>query len=370
MYTVNMPKNLIYVIGIAQLFIAACHWLGYELLLLFFPALYPYHILLAVIMLLLSFAFLLFTLLTHNYQSFLLNWGNVLAGIWIVWGLYFLMASALTLVLCALGLLALTTAGHLSIIVSLTLVVYGAVNARVIRIKHLTVNLPNLPDFWKGKTAVMVSDLHLGQILKNGFAKKIIKITNSLNPEIVFIPGDFYDGARSDFQGLANEFKKIKAPLGIYFCSGNHEMFAGYGICEQAIRNAGIKILEDQKVEIEGLQVLGLAYKQETDETVKTRLLKTGLANNKPSILLKHVPSHLSVAEQSGVSLQLSGHTHLGQIWPGRYVTRKIFKGYDYGLKALGDLQVLTSSGVGTWGPALRIFTESEIIKITFQSLG
>jgi hypothetical protein len=85
----------------------------------------------------------------------------------------------------------------------------------------------------------------LGGVLQNGFAKKIITLINRQSPEIVFIPGDFYDGTHTRFKSYAGEFKKINAPSGIYFCSGNHEMFAGYKKCEQALRDTGIKILEN-----------------------------------------------------------------------------------------------------------------------------
>src|SRR5581483_4104212 len=102
---------------------------------------------------------------------------------------------------------------------------------------------------------------HFGHILKQGFGKKIVNKINSHKPEIVFIPGDFYDGEHTNFQELADEFKKIEAPLGIYYCSGNHEMYAGYTECEAAIKKAGIHILEDRLTEVHGLQILGLAYK-------------------------------------------------------------------------------------------------------------
>jgi predicted MPP superfamily phosphohydrolase len=213
----------------------------------------------------------------------------------------------------------------------------------------------------------MVSDLHLGHILHSGFARKIIKLINEQKPDIVFIPGDFYDGVHTDFGALAAEFKTVSAPLGMYFCSGNHEMFAGYGACETAIKNAGIKILEDEKLEIDGIQIAGLAYKEETDETVVKRLEAIGLNREKPSILLKHVPNRLGPISRAGASLVLSGHSHQGQIWPFRYITYNVFKGFDYGLKSKGATQVYTSSGAGTWGPPMRVFTKSEIVKIIFE---
>jgi hypothetical protein len=92
-----------------------------------------------------------------------------------------------------------------------------------------------------------------------------------------------------------------------------------------------------------------------------------GIDRRKPSILLKHVPFHLKVAEEQGVSLQLSGHTHHGQVLLFRFITSRVYQGYDYGLKWSGDLLVYTSSGAGTWGPPMRLDTKPEIVVITFM---
>lgn len=159
----------------------------------------------------------------------------------------------------------------------------------------------------------------------------------------------------------------MNSQFGIYYVTGNHEAIAGYKICEDALQSAGVHILENQKVEVEGLQIGGLAYTHETDQSVRETLNTLNLDPSKPSILLKHIPSHVEEVAKAGVSLMLSGHTHQAQVWPFRYITQKVFKGFDYGLKTLNQLQVYTSSGVGTWGPPVRIFTKSEIVKITLE---
>ena len=363
-----MPKKFLVFLIVAQAFLTFFHWLIYKLLTLFFFSFsYQVNRDLLIVLMLLSLSFLFFSILTHNRDNKLLTFGYVLSGVWIVLGFYFVLASILALFIFLYFDVSLTTLGLASIVFAIVMSIYGLINARIARVVKLTITLPNLPASWKGKTAVMASDLHLGQVLRNTFAKKVVRMINKLNPDIVFIPGDFYDGVHTDFAELAEYFKQLKAPLGVYFASGNHEMLAGYGKCEEAIRNSGIKILEDQKVEIDGLQIVGLAYKPEDDQNVADRLKALSLDQNKPSILLKHVPNHFQPIEQSGINFQLSGHSHHGQLWPFRYITHRIWKGFDYGLKKFGKLQVYTSSGVGTWGPPMRTFTKSEILKITFQ---
>lgn len=362
-----MPKNFIFFLIIAQAILSLFHWLIFFLLITFFPNLAQHQLGLLSLISVLSLSFLASSVLDYNFDGTVLKIAYLLSSVWLVFAFYFAIFSAVMLILYIGGLFTLTVAGWLAVSAGLLLVTYGLINARVTRVMNLKIKLPNLPGSWAGRTAVMVSDLHLGHVLHFGFARKIVKLINQQKPDIVFITGDFFDGVHTAFNELAEEFKKVNAPLGLYFCSGNHEMFAGYGKCEQAIKNAGIKILEDEKVEVDGLQIAGLAYKDETDATVADRLKDLKLDTSKASILLKHVPNRLTQASQAGVSLQLSGHSHHGQIWPFRYITHKIFKGFDYGLKHFERMQVYTSSGAGTWGPPLRVFTKSEIIKIVFE---
>ncbi len=321
---------------------------------------------LLIILLLLAVSFLAFSVLTFTRENPVLRIGYILSSIWTVSAFYFVLASLITLIIYLFYPVNLSCYGLVAITVSAGLSVYGFINARATRLTEIKIALPNLPAFWKGKSAIMVSDLHLGQILRKDFADKIVGLINRENPEIVFIPGDFYDGVHTDFQNLADGFKKINAPQGIYFCSGNHEMFAGYGQCERALKNAGIKILENQKVEINGLQIAGVAYKHDTMPDLAQTFKNINLDKTKPSILLKHVPLQLQEIQEAGFNLVLCGHSHHGQVWPGRHITKRYFKNFDYGLKAFKNLQVYTSSGAGTWGPPIRISTKPEIVKINF----
>jgi predicted MPP superfamily phosphohydrolase len=244
---------------------------------------------------------------------------------------------------------------------------YGFINAGVTRTTRINVQLPHLPDHWKGKTAVWVSDTHLGPVRNYRFAQDVAAKVNNLNPDILFIGGDLYDVEAVDLGRMIEPFSRISPPLGTYFVTGNHEEFGDNTPFLEAIRRAGIHVLYNEKMDVDGLQIIGVDYRDSRKEDqFRTILEKMDIDHRKPSILLKHTPFHLQVAREQGISLQLSGHTHQGQVFLFRFITSRVYQGYDYGLKWFGDLLVYTSSGAGTWGPPMRIDTKPEIVVITF----
>jgi predicted MPP superfamily phosphohydrolase len=116
------------------------------------------------------------------------------------------------------------------------------------------------------------------------------------------------------------------------------------------------------------LQIIGVDYRDtRREEPFRSILKKIGIDRQKPSILLKHAPLHLQAARDHGITLQLSGHTHQGQVFLFRFITSRVYQGYDYGLKRFGDLLVYTSSGAGTWGPPMRVDTKPEIVVLRFR---
>jgi len=244
---------------------------------------------------------------------------------------------------------------------------YGTWNSGRAEITEISVAIPNLPASWRGKKAVFVSDLHLGAVHGARFAAKVAMKVQALAPEAIFIGGDMYDGVKCDPDKLIEPLRPLRAPLGVYFITGNHDEFQDAEKFLRAIRDIGIRVLDNEKVDCGGMQLVGVDYKAVYRKEDFERILKTINVDRKtPSIILKHEPSNLDVPEKAGFSLTLAGHTHRGQIFPLFLFTRKIYKGFDYGLKRLGNMQVMTSSGVGTWGPPLRIGTKSEIVLIKF----
>jgi hypothetical protein len=245
---------------------------------------------------------------------------------------------------------------------------YGFLNAGIIRTTRISLELPHLPTPWKGKTAVWVSDTHLGHVRNHRFALHIAKMIQNLGPDIVFIGGDLYDGGKAmDLNHMITPLSQISSPYGTYFITGNHEEFYDNTPYLQAVRQAGIRVLYNEMVELDGLQIIGVDYRDSRNpEQFKNLLQKMGIDRDKPSILLKHTPFDLEVPRDHGITVQLSGHTHQGQVFLFRFITSQVYKGYDYGLKRLGGLLVYTSSGAGTWGPPMRIDTKPEIVVIKF----
>ncbi len=366
----KLPRGFYYFLILVEVLISLGHFALYASIKAFFPGLGVSSTTLLITLLILSVSFLAMTIITFKYDSWLLRVLNIIAAVWLPTFFYLLMASVAAIAIIGVWPGAIVIAPKVLFAIALGLIFYGIVNARITRVIVKSVKLPNLPQSWKGKAAVLVTDIHLGHILRYGFAGKIIEKINKLKPEIVFISGDFFDGVKTNFDDLANLFKSVKSKYGIYFVTGNHEEIAGYKVCETAVAKAGMHILENQKVIIDGLQIAGLAYypeSQESGDLVMEKLKAMNLDLSQPSILLKHVPNRAHEIANFGINLQLSGHTHHGQVWPFRYITNRVYKGFDHGLKAINSNFIYTSSGVGTWGPPLRIFTRSEIVKFVFE---
>lgn len=257
------------------------------------------------------------------------------------------------------------------LIIALITGIYGLINAKTLKVVNLNITLPNMPATWQNKTVIWISDIHLGQIWRDKSALKLIETVNKQNPDIVFIGGDLFDGTATDIQKMANYFSKINAPKGAYFITGNHEEFSKGNENNKylsAIKQAGIHVLNNEKIEIDDLQIIGADYADTRNEQEFQVILKNLQINkSKASILLKHAPFALNISETEGINFQISGHTHKGQFPPFSWATNLIYRGYDYGIKTYGKMIVYTSSGVGAWGPPMRVFTQSEIVAFKFK---
>jgi uncharacterized protein len=254
---------------------------------------------------------------------------------------------------------------------ALVVAAYGLVNAAWLRVTRVTVNLPNLPEAWRGRTVALVTDLHLGHLSGPGFLRRVIARLRSLQPDAVLISGDMFDGTTVDLDHLVGPWREYSAPRGILYVTGNHDEFADRRIYLNAVKRTGVRVLNNEKIILDGLQVVGVHDSEAGEPDVLRDILRHAHLDPKlPSILLAHQPSNLSVAEEEGVSLQLSGHTHGGQIWPWNFLVSRIYGPFAHGLNRLGKLQVYTSYGAGAWGPPLRVATKAEIVLIRFESVG
>ena len=245
---------------------------------------------------------------------------------------------------------------------------YALVNARTIRTRHITVRLPNLPVAWRGRTALLLTDLHLGNVNGVRFARRIASLERALKPHIVLISGDLYDGVKDKPLALAAPLLELAPPLGAFFVTGNHEVFGRVSRYTDALEGSSIQVLDNRSVVIDGLHLAGVSYERSTSPiALRTFLESLALRGDQPSILLNHVPHRLPIVAECGISLQLSGHTHSGQMFPFTWFARRAFGPFTYGLSRLGSLQVYTSSGVGTWGPPMRLGTAPEVVLFTFE---
>lgn len=247
--------------------------------------------------------------------------------------------------------------------------IYGMINARWIQVSRVTVRLPRLPEVWQGRTAALLTDLHLGPLLRAGFLRRVIVRLRSLQPDVVFISGDMFDGSTLGIDQLVAPWRHYSPRGGIYYVTGNHDEFADRSIFLDAVNRVGIQILNNEKISLDGLQIVGVHDSEAGNPTeLRSILHHAQIDQRHPSILLSHRPVNLSVAEEEGISLQLSGHTHGGQFWPWNLLVSRVYGRFASGLSHLGKLQVYTSNGVGTWGPPLRVETKSEIVLMQFEN--
>lgn len=245
---------------------------------------------------------------------------------------------------------------------------YGVFNASWTRITRITVRLANLPEAWRGRTAALISDLHLGHVRNGSFLRRMVAKILKEEPDAIFIAGDLYDGTAIDAKRAAAPLSKLTAPHGVYFVAGNHEQFGDDSKYLRAVEAAGVRVLSNEKVEADGLQIIGVPYRHATHDAHFASVLQgVGVDRERASILLTHAPDHPEVAEAAGVSLQLSGHTHVGQFIPWSWMARRIYRQFVYGLSRIGKMQVFTSSGAGTWGPPLRLGSNPEIVVLQFE---
>ena len=256
--------------------------------------------------------------------------------------------------------------------------VYGAVNARSIRSVHYEVVLngtvnPDLP-----LRIALVSDTHFGRTVDRKWTSKIVDAVNKTNPGIIILAGDIFDNNIEmipDLEGLAYELRRLKAPLGVYACQGNHDIDrislreeGRTDRIEEFLEGVGINFLLDRVVLVadsfylagrRDVRVIGSRHVRMTAAE-----LAAGLDKNKPLIFMDHQPVDFPGMEEAGAALILSGHTHKGQFFPGNIVTAGMFKnagavhyGYWQGKSAKG----VVTSGAGVWGPPIRIGTRSEV---------
>lgn len=322
----------------------------------------------------LTLAFVATTFLGRRYPNFGLRWLYRIAVLWLgILNFSFFGACATWVVSAA----ALWLPFHVEpkfiaeafLGTAIFVSIYGLVNANRLHVTHISVDLANLPEAWQGRNVALVTDLHLGSVRGARYASRMVARLQSLQPDAVFISGDLFDGPEANPDPLIEPLKKLSAPAGIFFVTGNHEEFTDPADLIRALERTGIRVLNNEKVDIQGLQIVGVHDRETGDPRQFRALLRQAeLDRSRASILLAHQPSSLAIAEEAGISLQLSGHTHGGQIWPWTWLAARVHGRFNYGLNQFGKMLVYTSSGAGTWGVPMRVGTKSEIVLIRLNA--
>lgn len=246
--------------------------------------------------------------------------------------------------------------------------IFGIWNAGRINYRQETITVKDLPAKWQGKKVAHLSDSHLNNIHNEKLILPIIERLNQEGVSAVFLTGDYFDGMGGQLDALAAPLKKLKAEKGIYFVSGNHEMYMGVQKAYRTLSANGVSILNDKKVEKDGLSIVGVEFPER--DGLRRDLVEAveRLDVQQPSILLYHDPRQVEeLAETSRISLMLSGHTHNGQIAPYNYVVRWIYGKYARGRNQASEMQVFISIGAGTWGPPMRTTGRPEVVIITLE---
>ncbi|WP_406163363.1 metallophosphoesterase [Streptomyces sp. NBC_01005] len=238
------------------------------------------------------------------------------------------------------------------------------------RVKRITVPLAKLPRSAHGFRIAVVSDIHLGPILGRAHTRRIVDTINRTQPDLVAVVGDLVDGTVADLGPAAEPLARLKARHGNFFVTGNHEYYSGAAQWVDQVKELGLHPLENDRVEIDGFDLAGvndIAGESEGQGPDFARALGDR-DRTRAAVLLAHQPVVIHDAVAHGVDLQLSGHTHGGQLWPGNFIA-DLANPTGAGLDRYGDTQLYVSRGAGAWGPPVRVGAPSDITVVELASL-
>lgn len=256
------------------------------------------------------------------------------------------------------------------LIIALIVVAVGHINTWFPTIREINLNINKDGGKLSKLHVVALSDIHLGTIIEKRHMSGIVKRVNALNPDIILIPGDIIDEDITPVihSNVGEKLKAFRSKYGVYAVTGNHEYIGGVQKAKKYLAEQGIHLLNDTtRLFDDSFYVIGredLTINQFAN--VKRKELSEivdGIDHSKPLILLDHQPFKLDQAANNGIDLQLSGHTHHGQLWPFNYITKLVFE-LSWGYKQKGDTHYYVSSGVGGWGPPIRTVNRPEITSI------
>ena len=240
----------------------------------------------------------------------------------------------------------------------------GYINYRYPRVEHIGISLDKQQEVSPVRIAA-ISDVHLGYGTSVSALKRYVKLVNAQNPDLVLIAGDLIDNSIRPLlhDSYAEALAELNAPMGIYMVPGNHEYISGIDACAEFIADTKVRMLRDSIVTLPGgLQIIGRDDMSNRNRKPLEELME-GTDSTRPLIVLDHQPYDLAGADSLGVDIQISGHTHRGQIWPLNWLTDCIFE-QSHGYRKWTHSHIYVSSGLSLWGPPFRIGTHSDMAVI------
>ena len=245
---------------------------------------------------------------------------------------------------------------------------------RLPAVRRVEVRLPRWPAALDGLRIAQLSDIHIGPLLGRDFAAGLVERANALGADLVAVTGDLVDGSVHHLKREVAPFGELSAPMGVYFVTGNHDVYSGGEAWADHVAELGLRVLRNERVTLErgGARFHLAGVDDHRGDWVhgSSEDLDAALAGREPElpvVLLAHDPSTFVRAATLGVDLQLSGHTHGGQIWPFNYLVRLAVP-FVAGLYRRGESQLYVSRGSGFWGPPLRLLAPAEITEITLRA--
>ncbi|HMU41463.1 MAG TPA: metallophosphoesterase [Pseudomonadota bacterium] len=248
-------------------------------------------------------------------------------------------------------------------------------------VRNVQVTLDKWPQSLLGFRIVQLTDVHIGPMLRKDWLADIVKRVLALSPDLIVITGDLVDGSVQQLRHHVAPLADLRAPHGVFFVTGNHEYYSGVDAWLAEVTRLGIRVLRNEHVTLSapsgtqpgpeptGFDLVGVddfhAHMFPGHGADLTKAL-AGRDDRRPAVLLAHQPAAVLEAAERGIDLQLSGHTHAGQIWPWGYLVR-LQQPYVFGLHRLRSTQIYVSAGTGYWGPPMRLGSQSEITLITLS---
>ena len=351
------------------------------------PVLHNNRLIYSLTFFILAAIFIFAKVLESRHSSVITDILNIIGGFWLAFMLYgflfFLLSDIVLAVLKITGgiggenvLLFRKWSFILTVAFSALLIAGGFINAIIPVVTKYDITINKSAGEVKNLRIAAVSDIHLGSIIRKRSLKKLSGILAELHPDLVLLLGDIVDGElgpvlRGD---LLKYFTAPESNDGLLAITGNHEFIGGGNRTIPYIESKGIRVLKDEVVTLKGgIQLIGRIDKDSFRFYRKERLSLEKLMEQvdtlKPVILLDHQPFHLNETAKRGIDLQLSGHTHNGQMWPLNYVTGWIYE-LSYGYLKKGNTHFIVSSGYGLWGPRVRSGSRSEVLLIDIKFTG